>query len=86
MIVPNVFQQHRSRHNLSRMLHEVFKQTKFAGLQSDILTIARASPGQQIKFQIANNQAWFAPLQAWYAGPALRRGPRVRKTRKAWPE
>jgi hypothetical protein len=32
MVIPHIFQQHSSRHNLAGMLHQVFQQAKFARL------------------------------------------------------
>src|ERR1700736_3727055 len=37
VVVPHVLEQHRSRHHLTCVAHQIFEQPKFARLQRDLL-------------------------------------------------
>ena len=42
VVVPNVLKQHGARHNLPRVLHQIFKQSVFARLKQDLLARVEA--------------------------------------------
>src|SRR3954454_5576668 len=51
MIIPHVLQQHRSRHNLPSMLHEIFQQPKLARLQRQFFSAAGHTMRETIEFE-----------------------------------
>src|SRR6195952_2275677 len=53
---PDMFQQHRSRHYLIRVPHQVFQQLVFTRLQFHLLAAAPDDAGQQVHFQIGDPQ------------------------------
>src|SRR5262249_54351658 len=54
MIVPNVFQQHGASDNLSRVLHQIFEQSKFSRLQWDLIVAADDAMRQSVKLEVAD--------------------------------
>ncbi len=56
MIVPDILQQHRPRHHLAGVAHQVFEQLEFLRLQGDDTRAARGLPGQQVDMQVRDVQ------------------------------
>ena len=54
MIIPNGFQHHRARHDLTGMTHEVFEQAILAWKQRYSDTVPRRFVFHQIKFEVAD--------------------------------
>src|ERR1700704_2786121 len=56
MKVPHVLQQHRPRHYTAGIAHQVFKQLKLTGLQSNILVTAPNPPRNEIHLEVCHPQ------------------------------
>jgi len=54
VILPDILEEHRARHDLSGVPHEVFQQQELARLQVDLLPAARGGARQEIKLQVTN--------------------------------
>lgn len=54
MILPDIFEQHGARDDLTRMFHEVFQKAEFARLEIDLLTFADDLAGEKVDFEVAN--------------------------------
>ena len=54
MVVPDVFQEHRSRHHLPRMLHQIFQQPELARLQRQFVLAAHHPMRKTVEFEIAD--------------------------------
>jgi hypothetical protein len=54
MIVPDVFQQHGSRHHLPGVLHQIFEQPEFARLQGEFFLAAHDAMREPVEFEIAD--------------------------------
>ena len=54
VIVPDVFQQHGSRHHLAGVLHQIFQQAKLARLQRQLVLAADDAMRQPVEFEIAD--------------------------------
>src|SRR5215210_9078131 len=80
VVVPYVFKQHGAGHDLTGMLHEIFKQAKLTGLQDNGLAGARHLVGEAIEHEVAYNEARaaflgrFAPRQSLDASKQLAKG------------
>src|SRR5271165_3816665 len=56
VIVPDALQQHRPRHDLAGMAHQIFKQSELARLQIDLLPGAAHISRSQVHLQIADHE------------------------------
>src|SRR6202051_3641277 len=54
VVVPDVLEQHRARHHLAGMLHEIFEQAEFTRLQHDLALPARHPVRQPVELEIAH--------------------------------
>ena len=57
VIVPDVLEQHRARHDLSGVLHQVLEKAIFARLQQDVVSGPRHAMRQPIENEIADRVA-----------------------------
>src|SRR5471032_2352097 len=56
MEIPDFLQQHRARHDLARMPHQVLEDLELLGQELDALAGARHATRQKIDVQVANSQ------------------------------
>ena len=61
METPDLFEEHRPRHDLPRIAHQLFEQGEFARLQMDRLATARHVAAQHVDYEIAN---WYVATHA----------------------
>src|SRR6266702_3888987 len=54
MIVPDVLQQHGTRHHLTGMLHQIFEQAEFARLECQFVLAAGDAMGEPVELEIAD--------------------------------
>src|SRR3990167_10970425 len=57
MIFPDILQQHGSRDDLARMLHQIFEQAEFARLEVDLLPFPHDLAGEEVNFEVTDLKA-----------------------------
>src|SRR5580658_4360897 len=56
VIIPDMLEQHGSRHHLARILHQIFEEPEFARLQDDFLGRARDLVRQPVEREVGDAQ------------------------------
>src|SRR5262249_43703179 len=83
MQVPYVLQQHRARHNLALVAHQIFENLKLARQQLDLAAAAVGGAGDQVELEVADAQQGFldhggaAPGERLDPGEQFRKGERL---------
>ena len=56
MVLPDIFEKHRARHDLARVTHQILQQFEFPSLQLDRLPTARHPMRQKVDAQVCNSE------------------------------